>query len=303
MMRPELGSRYLVLLACAACGGTPQPAPARPTPQVDEQRREFPGFSVQLPAGEVASERTSYASGELKSTVDADGTFFSVSWSPGAVSAEDLPVTISSDRAGGVASSAAAVVGPDGKPVPTIIAPYGTDATDIYSVLTCGTRRVFLAMTGRDVAARQAAMVKSFACHSDPAREPAPGAIRIGLDLPRFSVQPSGKYLGQLNLTDKAHVQLILLERPPGEGDVDVRPSLTWVSDLALEPREGEHQRFVGVDSGDRITGYAIGKRCKAFTVIATVYTRDKYAAELKPLLAPIEAARCLDDGEPLPSW
>jgi len=169
-------------------------------------------------------------------------------------------------------------------------------------VLSCGTRRVQVVMTGRDVAARHASLVQSFVCHADAAREPAPGAIPIGLDLPQFFTQPSGRLAGQLNLTDGEAVNIILHEQPLGD-HFEPREELTWVRDAVVDDPIGERHPYAGMDGSDKIRGYLIEKNCDTFAVRINAYTGVASAARLEPLVAPLTAARCLDHDEPPPNW
>jgi hypothetical protein len=258
------------------------------------------------PGGEVVENKQSYGSGELSVVnLDADGTWVTIEWAAGAVTADDLPATIETDRVRGTASTAASIKGPDGQLVPTIVNP-NEDGTNVtYSVLTCGSRRVFVRMGGRDVAARQAAVVQSFVCRPDPAQEPSPGVMRLALALPNFYTQPNGRLLGQLNLTDGKGVNIIMLEDPPTTSDsaFDPRPHLNWLTELKLGDVVGARVPFTGHDRGAAVTGFIVEKRCATFTLSVTVYTPTARAAALAALVAPVEQARCLDEHEPPPSW
>ncbi len=290
-----------LIVVAAACGsGHRAPAPA-----ARSNGPTFPGFSLALPTGRVSLETTSYASGQVVMVdLDHEGSWLSIRWAPGSIDPEDLPATVDTDRARGVTSNPSFIPGPNGSATPTVVTELAGGMIQHFSVLACGTRRVYVSMTGRDVAARHASLVQSFACHSDPSREPALGAIRVALDLPGFYTQPSGRLAGQLNLTDNRAINIILREVPPGGEDrFEPREELTWVRDVVLADPIGDRHPYTGLDGRDQIQGFVIEKTCKTFHVRLDAYTRIQSAARLETVVSALSAARCLDHDERPPTW
>jgi hypothetical protein len=295
---PTRPVRHLALLGLLCACGQPRDVAK---PSAAPPARSFPGFSLAVPAGKVTANVSSYVSGDYQVEL-ADGAVRSVSvrWAAGSIDPDELAVTIEQYKAEGIDATAEHVAGSDGSQIPTVVTRDGAD-TRWMSVVTCGTRRIFVEMVGREVA-RHHALVRSFACHADPAREPKPGTIRLALDLPQFFTQPKGRYDGQLLLTDSVAINLILVESPAGSSFAP-RQDLFDVKDLVFdEPIRGRIP-YAGVFQGEKVRGFIIEKRCTTFHVSIIAYTLVHRASHLATVVEPIENARCLEEGEPPPTW
>lgn len=297
MVRGLLG--LIVLGAACAAPSPPVASPASST--APGGPRAFAGFSFAVPPGRVIANVASYASGQYE-VEPTDGALRSVlvRWSPGSVEPEELDVSIQQFRAQGVEATPELLPGPAGTQIPTVVMPSATE-THWLSAFECGTRTIYLDSYGTDLAPH-AAIVRTFACHPDPAREPALGVIRLALDLPHFFTQPGGRYEGQLHLTDNVAINLILVESSAGTG-FDPKQDLFSVENLVMEPEIRGRIPYSGVEGGQEVRGFIVNKECVTFRATIIAYAPVNHAKQLASLVEPIASARCLDEGEPPPTW
>jgi hypothetical protein len=294
----------LVFGVVLACKSNPAPAPASPAapagPITPVER--FPGFALAVPEGKRTEDNTSYVTGYV-ALETRDGRRISIRWGAGELADDDVAKTIATDRANGLASSAEYIPLAAGGTSPTIVSKTADGKDERLSAIACGTRRFFIDTTGgSDNAAAHAALVRSFTCQSDPAREPAPGVIRVAIDLPGFVTQPKGRMLGQLNLTDGKATNIILREMPIGTAQF-AREELTFVEDVVLDGSHGQLHLYSGRHGTQQIRGFVVEKRCESYHVRINAYVLAEHEKALDAVITPILAARCLHRDEKPPVW
>src|SRR5512140_3606999 len=180
----------------------------------------FPGFTLDLPSGDIRSEDHSYATGKLMIAKNGGTSVFAVQWEPGGkLEPDELKMA--------AAAIAPALGGAAGPSSVTQVA--GVDTIQFssdkglfeLSMIPCGVRHVMIATGGASgTEALHQRILASFACHPDPAQEATSASLPfpLALDLPDWKVLTRDG--SQLQLTDNKAV--LILQAVPRDVDMDI---------------------------------------------------------------------------------
>ena len=270
--------------------------------------RELPGFSFDLPSGQVSRELLEYDMGALQLS-DAGGhnAAVAVHWEAGAASADDLEI------AGRVLASALGangetrptqVPGPGGSPADTIVV--ASDKGPLWmTMLPCGKRRIILATIGggTGVESLHRRIVTSFACKPVAERENARlGEVPIFVELPGWFA--AERQPGLLTLSDGN--ALLLVRAMPQAELPHVEKLLPMIFEsmgarVEIGSRAGARTNLTATIDGDRVEGWLLPMQCPQRTVVLLGLTPDRAAAD--DLARKVAGARCLGADEPVQTW
>ena len=275
------------------------------------EQREFPGFSLALPKGEVIEDSFVYANGKYtaKNVADAGGVVI-VQWQLGTpMTPEELKLVANlmgpalGKKIDGTARTTT-VPGSDGKPVDTIL--YGGGGGSFtLSMLTCGNRQVLVATGGGSSTLElQKRVIASFQCKPDPKQE-ATAAVEIPLvlDLPGWYM--AVREIDQIQITDGVTGNLTM-RTFPRDFKVDLADVLGPIFkaagiDVKVGEKVGERVPLTLSEGSDSIDGWATLKPCPTGT--AMVLGLADTPEQLDQLYERVRTARCLRPGEPAQQW
>jgi hypothetical protein len=271
------------------------------------EKREFPGFSLAVPSGEVVENRQDYAAGKLtlKNVGGANGVVI-VAWEMGAGMTEqelrmvgELMVKALDANA---TSTLTTVRGPDGKPVDTIV--FTGDATMTLSALVCGARHVMVATGGKHAAmSLHERVIQSFECKPVPGiEETAKMTFPLVIDLPGWYL--SADEPDQLQVTDGQNALTLRAQDRNLNVDVAiiVEPMFKAAGiDGKITSRQGERINITMSDGTDSMDGWVRLVKCPTATafVLALGSSKDN----LDFLYDRVNKARCLREGERPQQW
>lgn len=280
----------------------PPLGPARMT------RYQLPGFSLELPAGEVGEEILDYQGGRFVLMREVgQGAVVSVSWQGGSLSRSEFE-TIAGMLASkmGLTSSGRGLALPG--PWKTVVQTEAFDG-DLrqarMSVLGCGVRTIMV-MTVGPAGAEQwhRAILPTFTCSPDQAQEDATakGTLPFVANLPGWYVQ--GRSSGQLLLTDGSSTLAVRsgVVSTTGHFAEAVEMSLGLSGgQFRLTSREKDSARFNGVLDTRLVEGWARAVSCSTGGLTLILFAPNRRIAdELWSLTA---SARCTSPGEVPTEW
>lgn len=269
--------------------------------------REFPGFSIALPSGEVTEDRQDYAAGKLtmKNTGNARGVAI-VGWELGGpMSEQELQMVgeLLVKTIGPIgASTLTKLRGPDGTSVDSIV--FGGDMSMTMSVLVCGRRRVFVATGGSDPApGLHERILASFVCKPDPAKEgTAAMTVALVIDLP-------GWYMGvreadQIGITDGEN--MLLLRPQYSSAQVDLAMLVEPMFKAAgvqgrVTSRAGDRVNIAMSDGTDEMNGWMRLVPCPTGSTLVLAIGVSSESLDL--MYERVGSARCLRPGEAAQVW
>lgn len=270
--------------------------------------RQLPGFSLELPGGEVVEEDSGYQTGRLMMKVeDGTRTFLTVGWEPGRASREDLELT-----GDAVATKYAAtrrslrLAGPGGASVDGVV--LDSDQLTIQiSMVDCGRRRITLAVGGApDVEALHRRILPTLACRPDPRLETdALGAVPVILDLPGWTA--TDRTDGQVVLSDGRSMLLLksgVVSSKAGLGEVlaaTFGAIFRETRELAVTPTGPDSASLTGTIDGNHVEGWARQIRCPAGGIMLMAFAPDAGTADQVRALT--SSARCAQPGEAPQRW
>jgi hypothetical protein len=270
----------------------------------------LPGFSIDLPEGAPIATSTAleYATGSYALRDDAHHRLAILGWSVGTkLTPTELGQMLSIFSSLTHTTGAATVIrepGPRGTTVETSV--FLTDRVPIYvTQLECGGRNVVLAI-GTPVSAdpARAAMLTSFRCTPDPAKEARLGTVdlKIRVDLPGWKmVSHDG---GQLMLTDDRSL-VMLQPMPIGSADlisaIGPMAKAVFKETVVADPVEGDHVPLHGTIDGQPVVGFGKLIPCKTDRTLVFEVSPDRETADT--VRHAFDAATCLAPGEPPPAW
>jgi len=277
-------------------------------------KRDLPGFSIALPAGEKVTDAVTYPAGSvmLKHVGDGSGVVV-VSWEPGGNLTRDelramLPLftkAMALDDAGGT-TKLGSIAGPDGKPIDTVT--FDTDGLDMeLSMIGCGIRHVMIATAAQGgVMPLHQRIVKSFACHPDPTQESTATSLAFPLAL-----ELSGWHLvaqdDEVTQISSEEASLVLRTLPPALQTPDLASFIgpafeqTGAHVEVVDKRGNDYIKVKLEDQGDSGMGWVALFRCP--TGIALVLGLAHDDETVSALYEKVKSARCLRAGESPPSW
>lgn len=272
--------------------------------------RSLPGFSLDLPDGTPIATSTvlEYATGSYAVRDDDHHHLAVLGWSAGTkLTPSELGQMLSIFGSLMHTNGTATVIhepGPLGTTVETTVFP--TDRVPIYvTQLECGGRNVVLALrTEASADTYRAAILTSFHCTPDPAKEASLGKVdlKIRVDLAGWKMASHDD--GQLMLTDDRSM-VMLQPMPIGSPDLisAIGPMVKAVfnGDVTADPIEGDHVPFHGTIEGQPVVGFGKLIPCKTDRTMVFEISPDRETADT--VRKAFEAATCLAPGETPPAW
>lgn len=264
----------------------------------------FPGFTLDLPSGDIKSEDHSYATGKLMIAKNGGTSVFVVQWEPGGKLEPDelkMAAAAIAPALGGSAgpSSVTQIAGVD-----TIR--FGSDKGLFeLSMIPCGVRHVMIATGGASgTEALHQRILASFACHPDPAQETTSASLPfpLVLDLPGWKVLTRDG--SQLQLTDNKAV--LILQPVSRDVDMDIIKMIAPMfkaQGMDVETGAIDHGRVpLKLSQGSDVSlGFAQMIRCATATAMVIALAEDQPTVDA--LQAQVAAGHCLKPGEKPPEW
>ncbi len=260
---------------------------------------QFPGFTVDLPSGEIRSEDNSYQSGKLALAINDAPMVALVQWEPGADFSDDELTMIATGvgaAAGGIKPGAVTTV----EGVPTVEVSTDKGLFEV-SMKKCGARHVAIATGGGDgIAKLHRRIVASFQCHPDAAQETATASVDfpLALDVPGWQQVVHDNQQIQLA---KGHA-LLVLERTTANSDPQslsvLAPMLKSQGlDVTVGAVVGDRAPMTMKDGDKTLTGFALLKSCSTASGLVFALASDDQSMPMLQQIA--DSARCLKPGEP----
>jgi membrane associated rhomboid family serine protease len=271
-------------------------------------RRQLPGFSIELPAGQVREEILDYQGGRIVVMRETgQRTVIAVSWQGGNLSRSEFE-TIAGLLAPkmGLTSSGRGLSLPG--PMKSVVQTMAFDG-DLQqarmSALGCGVRTVMLMTLGPTGAEQwHRAILPTIVCSPDQAQEDATakGTLPFAANLPGWYVQERSS--GQLLLTDGSSTLLVRSGVVSTTGQfadvVEISLGATG-GQFRLTSREKDSARFNGVLDTHLVEGWARAVSCRTGGLTLLLVAPDRRIAdELWSLTA---SARCTNPGEVPTEW
>ena len=286
--------KLLVVLALVGCS-----KPAKQPPSTS--RRDFPGFSIELPEGNRKTNELDYNAGRIALGLYNGGGWIHLRWSFGPELPDEAGLTdLARNIATGLKTNPAEVhrVKVD---LPLTFA-FDKLERDLITFIRCGARNVMLISNGIGVTTHTK-LGHTFKCSPDLALESADLPMPIQIDLPSFVA--TERTPGMLVLDD-GHT-LIRLRRqastPLTNEQMDrAFPGLLQTSgfEQVKTARSGDTATFTGVAEGQPRAGFMRYVKCPDVEVQVFVDSEPALVADLQ---ARVQAARCLAAGEKPPAW
>jgi hypothetical protein len=264
----------------------------------------FPGFTLDLPSGDIRSEDHSYATGKLMIAKNGATSVFAVQWEPGGKLEPDelkMAATMIAPALGAGAgpSSVTQIAGID-----TIR--FGSDKGQFeLSMIPCGVRHVMIATGGSSgIETLHQRILASFVCHPDPAQEKTSGSLPIPLvlDLPGWKVLTRDG--PQLQLTDDKAV--LILQAVSRDIDMDLIKMIAPMfkaQGMDFEAGANDHGRVpLKLSQGSDVSlGFAQMIKCPTASAMVIALAEDQPTVD--EVQAKIAAAHCLKPGEKPQEW
>jgi len=260
---------------------------------------QFPGFTVDLPSGDIRSEDHSYPTGKLALAINGATTVALIQWEPGGELSDDELKTIATGigaAAGG--TSPGAITAVDG--VPTIEVSTAKGLFEV-SMQKCGVRHVAIATGGGDdgVAKLHRRIVASFQCHPDAAKEAGATSLvfPLVLDVPGWHAIASDPE--QTQITDGS--SSLLLQQAVPDLDHDVVSFIATLAkskgfDMTLGAVTNGRAPMTLKNGSDAVTGFVQLVSCPTATaVVIAIVPDDKHTPAIEAI---IDHGRCLKPGE-----
>lgn len=265
----------------------------------------FPGFTLDLPSGEIKSEDDGYAAGKLMMGKNGATSVIAVQWEPGSklepaelkVAASTLASALGADAG---ASSVTQVAGIDTIRFDSDKGPFE------LSMIPCGVRHVAIATGGPPgIETLHRRILESFACHPDPEQEKASGSLAfpLVLDLPGWQVETRDG--SQRQLTDgKAVLILQAMSRDNGVDLSDkVIAPMFKAQGIEVETGAIDHDRVpLKLSHGSDISlGFAQLVRCPSATALVLAIAEDQ--PTIDALQTRVAAGHCMKAGDKPQDW
>jgi hypothetical protein len=270
--------------------------------------RQFPGFTLALPSGDVVEDRPDYAMGKLtlKKVGGLDGIVM-VAWEMGEdMTEQDMQLVgeLLTKAIGvkGATSTVTNMPGPGGKQVPTIV--FTGDLVMTLSGLPCGGRHVIIATGGRhSVKSLHERIIGSFVCKPDPSQEStARIAFPLVIDLPGWYLSENEP--DQIQITDGASALTLRTQDPNLKVDLEmiIEPMFKAAGvEGKVTSRQGARVNIEMSAEGEHMNGWTRLKSCPTGTAFVLALSADDHA--LDTMYEKVDAARCLAPGEKPQQW
>ncbi len=279
-----------------------------PLGHVRLSKHQLPGFSIDIPAGEIVEEGTEYQVGRLMLKADVGGrSAVAVTWQIGAASRPELELVAkaTASKIGATRTTRfTASRGPGGVSVETAEMDSDRSMTRL-SMLPCGKREIVLMTIGPvGIDGLHSRILQTITCRPDPRAEVTDiGVAPVKMNLPGWSaIDRTG---GQLLLSDG---RSLLLLRPgvvssTGKlGEVVAATfNATTGAQVAITASGPEAATLTGTFQGNHFDGWARSLHCPTVDVLLVLFAPDLETAER--IGAVTESARCAATGETPSSW
>lgn len=304
--RPAIATRIAIAIVGigAAMGLLFQMVPS--LSRISLERRQLPGFSLELPKAKPDVEVRDYNTGTITwKQVGGANAVLSVMWQGGPASLEDLRLGIQAiaNEVGGGSPTHLTLPGPNNTQVDTLVVDTNKKVPLRMSALPCGKRAVIIMSMGtKGSETVHARTLKSFVCTPDATMESLePGTVRVALSLPGWYVDE--KEHGQVTLTDGTAI-LILREISASATTIEqiVVPMLNaFGGEFRAKPSVGDRVPFAGTVEGEPIEGWARRVVCPTHHVL--VLGMASTATDAEAAYVASSSAGCLRPGEAPPTW
>jgi len=265
---------------------------------------QLPGFTIELPSGEVVEDAGEYRIGRRFLRGAGDGwSVAGVAWQPGTVSRAVLePIAKGLGAKLGVAGASTIVTfpGPAGSTVDTVEV-RGENGTMWFSALDCGKRSVIVATIGATAAIHRRVLL-TFACQADQSLDAVVGVVPVKLELPGWSALSRDE--GQLVLSDGRSTLLVRSWMVPTRTSLSEVASTVFAgmgAQVEVTPASGDVVSVRGSLGAVHVDGWARALRCPTTGVLLMLLAPDKATADSIGSLT--AQARCTLDGEAPSSW
>ncbi len=260
---------------------------------------QFPGFTLDLPSGDIHSEDRGYPTGKLELAINGATTVAMVQWEPGGAFTDGELETIAigiGAAAGGTKPGAVTAV--DG--VPTVEVSTDKGLFEV-SMEKCGVRHIAIATGGGGdgVDKLHRRIVASFHCHPDASKEASAAALAfpLVLDVPGWhtiATEPD-----QTQITDGSSSLLLQQAVPDLDRDVvSFIATLAKAKGIDMTVGAATHGRapMTLKNGGDSVTGFVQLVPCPTATAVVIAMVPD---AKATPAIeAIIDNGRCLKPDE-----
>jgi hypothetical protein len=268
--------RLLALAALVACSKEPT-----------FERRELPGFSVELPAGQIKEESLDYANGRVEILRPAGvQAVVGVNWEVGGTLSRDDLVLFAKGSYGALGLTPGPFIqvpGPDGKPVETATGTMTGGKRVLTSMITCGGRHIAVVTGGLgEIDPIHGKVVASLACHPDAAREAELDRPPLVIDLPT-GWKPVRDLPGMTAYTNDD--EAILLRAITGtRDDAGIPKVLTSLfqamgAPVTVHDRAGDVYPLDGTLEGSKVVGFAMIHLCPPNQVIIVALAETQVRA------------------------
>jgi hypothetical protein len=270
-------------------------------------KREFPGFALSLPSGDVANDNEDYAAGKLtlKNVGGVNGVVI-VGWNMGEAFTDTELQAVGEIMVKALDANATSkltkVSGPGGKPVATIV--FSGDATMTLSGLVCGGRNVFVATGGKHAAmSLHERMISSFECKPTPGlEETAKMRFPLVIDLPGWYAAADER--DQMQVTDGEN--MLVLRTQDRDLNVDMGLIAEPMFKAAgvegkITSRQGDRVNITMADGSDSMDGWIRLVKCPSAAALVLALGNSK--DNLDFLYDRVTKARCLREGEQPQRW
>lgn len=278
-----------------------------PLSSVHLATKQLPGFTIDLPPGDLGVEQQTYQEGQyLLKDVAGTGEVVGVAWTRGSSITEDELEMMLRAVAGAIDAShtkRSTLRGPDGKDVESIdLATAKGPARMAFA--PCGQRMINVVSIGEHVTALVPRVLASLHCTPDPAQENAGIALPVHVDLPAgWKVSPDGDPSG-LQLDDGK--SMVTVTPMPTRGLDDFPRAVNAMfsalhAEVTLGADSAGRTTFEGTLGGDPVAGFVWPVRCGAVSVVVLVGSPDRETANIA--VGGFAAIRCLAPGEKPQTW
>jgi len=291
----------ITLVAVLGCSKRERKPAAEQARSLSISRRDFPGFSIELPEGKRKTNELDYTAGRIALGLHDGSGWIHLRWSfgpdlPDEPGLHDLARNISS---GMQLNPADVHVVKDG--VPSTFA-FDKAQRDLITYYRCGARNVMLITNGLGEPTHTR-LGRTFDCRPDLALERADLPLPIQIELPNFVA--TERTPGMLVLDD-GHT-LVRLRRQPSTPLTNEQMDRAFPGLLASSgfeqiktSRSGDTATYTALAEGAPRAGFMRYVKCSDVEVQVFVDTEPTLVADV---LARVQSARCLKAGEAPPQW
>jgi hypothetical protein len=271
------------------------------------ERRQLPGFSIDLPTDTPTTERIEYALGQIEFTNVGDArSTVGISWAR-EQSETTLEVALAAvAKLGKVHATPTPVSfpGPEGMSARTLGIGFDTETPMRMTQLTCGKRTLFIMSFGSaGIESVHRRMLKSVVCTPDAAFENAENAVRVVLEMPGWTTVEKSSSV--LTLSDGESLLVMFEGHPRNWTMVELVAALpVFLHDIGVavaKPALIDRIPFEMMVAGAPAVGWLRNVRCSTHGVMLVAIADTEEQAEA--IYSASSNARCPRDGEAPSEW